>query len=461
MQEVGLDFVGGGFPSESASFKPGSALTSSVTKPLRVKLASTPSIPTSPTSPRSPETSRKDRHLTSPATSPVRRKQTTPFTPGFMGPSMVRLEDLTPPPSFNSYEHYTTTPSSTSLGEVHSVPKLVPQGGESTTPSAPVDPRDHSTLEFIYSAMHEARFINMNPLSIIQNYLLLHLPSIRSHPPLIFLAPGRRSLGNNIRRKAPEEPDPDYASIPDDGIVNQDHLKEMVKKLFVAKMTPQQHGGGIGLSLESARGSASSLYRGASSSRPSLDQVVHSSASSTPLSQSFSNDFTPPEPAQITIPSTFPANAHESYRRIESYLAVDMTRAVVRSADQTANELPNKNFRFEVKDFGMHLSQSLAGVLGCVESMWEYLVSQDAEADRNMFDELVRRYAVYVFSILPFECSANYFGWAIEICGTVLVSRFSIAIQRSCLSYSLLKVWRKPWKQISNGVATDLQNPSK
>ena len=38
----------------------------------------------------------------------------------------------------------------------------------------PVNPYDHSLLEFIYNEMHAARFINLAPLSLLSNMLPLY-----------------------------------------------------------------------------------------------------------------------------------------------------------------------------------------------------------------------------------------------------------------------------------------------
>ncbi len=41
-------------------------------------------------------------------------------------------------------------------------------------PEPPVNPRDHSVLEFVYNEMHASRFINLEPLSLLGNSLTLH-----------------------------------------------------------------------------------------------------------------------------------------------------------------------------------------------------------------------------------------------------------------------------------------------
>ena len=44
-------------------------------------------------------------------------------------------------------------------------------------PGAPLNPRDHSLLEYIYSEMHASRFINLSPLSLLANSLPVYFNS--------------------------------------------------------------------------------------------------------------------------------------------------------------------------------------------------------------------------------------------------------------------------------------------
>jgi len=41
-------------------------------------------------------------------------------------------------------------------------------------PGAPLNPRDHSLLEYIYTEMHASRFINLSPLSLLANSMPLY-----------------------------------------------------------------------------------------------------------------------------------------------------------------------------------------------------------------------------------------------------------------------------------------------
>lgn len=38
----------------------------------------------------------------------------------------------------------------------------------------PIDPRDHSLLELVYSEMHAARFINLQPLAVMKSVVSMY-----------------------------------------------------------------------------------------------------------------------------------------------------------------------------------------------------------------------------------------------------------------------------------------------
>lgn len=48
----------------------------------------------------------------------------------------------------------------------------------------PINPYDHSLLEFIYNEMHAARFINLAPLSLLSNMLPLYFQGAPRSIPL-------------------------------------------------------------------------------------------------------------------------------------------------------------------------------------------------------------------------------------------------------------------------------------
>ncbi|KAF9644594.1 hypothetical protein BDM02DRAFT_3121636 [Thelephora ganbajun] len=53
----------------------------------------------------------------------------------------------------------------------------------------PPNPREHKLLEVIYTEMHAARFVNLAPLSLLENYIRTYFGSVRTHAPLIFAFP--------------------------------------------------------------------------------------------------------------------------------------------------------------------------------------------------------------------------------------------------------------------------------
>ena len=76
-------------------------------------------------------------------------------------------------------------------GEPRSPPHVIPSPNArtswsmQTTERPPMNPHDHSLLEVIYNEMHAARFINLDPLSLLTNLLPLHFkgPSIAHASP--------------------------------------------------------------------------------------------------------------------------------------------------------------------------------------------------------------------------------------------------------------------------------------
>lgn len=55
-------------------------------------------------------------------------------------------------------------------------------------PGAPLNPRDHSLLEYIYTEMHASRFINLSPLSLLANSLPLYFRRELVHSPISGIA---------------------------------------------------------------------------------------------------------------------------------------------------------------------------------------------------------------------------------------------------------------------------------
>ena len=84
------------------------------------------------------------------------------------------------PPRFSSTIGTTSTstiPASTRNIDSSNSPgdsDLLYSDGLRPAPGAPLNPRDHSLLEYIYTEMHASRFINLSPLSLLANSLPLY-----------------------------------------------------------------------------------------------------------------------------------------------------------------------------------------------------------------------------------------------------------------------------------------------
>jgi hypothetical protein len=51
-------------------------------------------------------------------------------------------------------------------------------GTNGVAPAAPLNPRDHSLLEYIYDEMHAARFLNTSPASLLASYVSLYFKGV-------------------------------------------------------------------------------------------------------------------------------------------------------------------------------------------------------------------------------------------------------------------------------------------
>lgn len=94
--------------------------------------------------------------------------------------SAVTLTDTGPPPPLSST--IGTTSTLTIPTPIRNTDAINSPGSSDIlysdslrpAPGAPLNPRDHSLLEYIYAEMHASRFINLSPLSLLANSLPLY-----------------------------------------------------------------------------------------------------------------------------------------------------------------------------------------------------------------------------------------------------------------------------------------------
>ena len=210
--------------------------------------------------------------------------------------------------------------------------------------STPKDPHDHSALEAAYNDMHAARFINLSPVSLLANILVQYFKDLRSHPPvLVTFPPPETELTCAPIIQPPPRPPSRNSVCPS----------------------------AIGTMGSSAAGSSPN------SSPPSS---THSSRKST-----------------VGPPPNGWSSVRVDLRSLTSpdqpFVMVDRCRMPARTVGQHGrSQLPNTKFDFDLQSLTLHLSQTVVDVLGCTESIWEYVRSQDKKLERSEFDSWVRAY---------------------------------------------------------------------
>ncbi|KDQ20946.1 hypothetical protein BOTBODRAFT_26959 [Botryobasidium botryosum FD-172 SS1] len=159
------------------------------------------------------------------------------------------------------------------------------------------DPRDHSDLYRWYLDMHDARFINLTPLSIIGSHITNQFATSRSSVPLQFLVPPRPRTTAGYK--------------PLKGVVTGETILDRATDLD-------------------------------------------------------SND--------------------------KQYIDMDLSRVPTKLTGDSLMPNVGNAFMFDLSMLPLTLSSSVAHVLGCVEAIWEHILTRDPYANRDEFDALVERY---------------------------------------------------------------------
>ena len=211
--------------------------------------------------------------------------------------------------------------------------------------STPKDPHDHSALEAAYNDMHAARFINLSPVSLLANILVQYFKDVRSHPPVLVTFP-------------PPETELNTA--------------------------PATHPSPRSLSRNSACSSATgSVGSSAGFSSPNN--------SPPPSTHSLRNSAAAPPPLHGW--SSVRVNSRSLVSPNQPFVMIDRCRMPARTVGQhSMSQLPNTKFDFDLHSLTLHLSQTVVDVLGCTESIWEYLRKKDKKLERSEFDSWVRAY---------------------------------------------------------------------
>ncbi|KIM89115.1 hypothetical protein PILCRDRAFT_212537 [Piloderma croceum F 1598] len=295
-----------------------------------------------------------------------------------------------------------------------------------TAPKPPVNPRDHTILETIYTKMHAMRFINLAPLSLLPNNLSTWFKDVRTHPPLNITFPPppvhprvRSSLARPDAFSAPQTGSDDESglsdfegspvraetAVPRGAIFRRTHSTEDSQTTIRRKsLTPTTakpasppiislQGLILGVSpyayLDDARFTAFSPSGKASfmSLQSELPQVRDTlpAATAKPTSastelQSSSQDPEAPNHDATTKksasleglpPTCVPVPSSQSAEGAAQDLATTLANFKIR--------LPNTTLRLDLRTLNLHLAARTSEILACTEAMWEWVLEFQAE----------------------------------------------------------------------------------
>ncbi|KAK7469316.1 hypothetical protein VKT23_003797 [Stygiomarasmius scandens] len=268
-----------------------------------------------------------------------------------------------------------------------------PGGGVSpfllrTLPKPPINPRDHSLLEMIYQEMHASRFINLSPLSLLPNLLSLHFKDVRSHPPLQFSFPPPVVPSDRRASFVPSVSDISLDSDPDED-AHEAIRPTPPKPLKTSRGRQRQSTFSEGQRSPKLGTSPSSdkfyLDNGSGDEEEprwlSMQNLVHGHSSYVSIDESRTSAFSPSRRA------SFKSNRKSSNASITDSIfgrAPDTESSPeIKYKPLVPLRLPNRNLSVDVKSLNLHLGVRVADVLGCTETMWEWVL----EYQKKMHDQ--------------------------------------------------------------------------
>ncbi|KAL4250784.1 hypothetical protein ABKN59_006099 [Abortiporus biennis] len=295
-----------------------------------------------------------------------RPRAPTPLSSFHPRPSSIGAQSSTSPvpiepPRSRSYSDLLQPPQSpisdstcTTESSVHTPEPTLQLPAPSVRP--PVNPCDHSVLEYIYTEMHASRFINLEPLSLLANSLSLYFKDVRTHPPLLASFPplqpsissqrGDTTLPTDSRRSSLRT-HPDSLSSHESTFDSGNHNSSIT--------TPS--------TIESTTGPLN------------VEHIVKGSNQFVTYDSTRISAFSPSALASFPSP-TSPTNHSKFLPSISDMepFALPPTTASSRGA-QLIYRLPNQKLDFDINSLNTHLLLRVQEVLGCAESMWDFVLS--------------------------------------------------------------------------------------
>jgi hypothetical protein len=244
-------------------------------------------------------------------------------------------------------------------------------------PGAPLNPRDHSLLEYIYTEMHAARFINLSPLSLLANSLPVYFESgfgshspiahfwltdesiadVRSHAPIMFMFPPP-DLKQQHSRSIDERGASESTSK-----TQRSHTGSATSATLIGGRQILDHSQQYVILDESAVGPGTITARQKASSG-----FLHLSSTT---SSTTTNTVFPTSNSSLVSSETFPLSEEHP----TSAAATVCSRIAGEDIDATSwlNTLPNQRLKFDLQSLNLHLSTRVTEILACAEAMWEWI----------------------------------------------------------------------------------------
>jgi hypothetical protein len=271
-----------------------------------------------------------------------------------------------------------------------------PRNSDSSRPSSsPLNPRDHALLEYIYTEMHAARFINLSPLSLLASSLPLYFNSelgsltpigrpwlidetiagVRSHAPIMFMFPPTdstevtKTFSRSIDYKDRSEATSKSAQYP-----HNDSGKTSSATLIGRRQILDQTQQYVVLDHSAVAPGTITARQKASSS--SLHLVSASGNSGTAPQINF------PTISPLVLPDCSLLSDGNS----ESMAPTKYSHTGGDGVDATSwlNTLPNQRLKFDLQSLNLHLSIRVTEILACAEAMWEWVCDfQDSQRHRG------------------------------------------------------------------------------
>ncbi|KAH8114428.1 hypothetical protein DFH11DRAFT_215262 [Phellopilus nigrolimitatus] len=230
----------------------------------------------------------------------------------------------------------------------------------------PLNPRDHSLLKRIYKEMHEARFINLTPLSVLGAQLDMYFSRVKSCAPIVFGFPPRLQTRHELgHADADDGQDDPFLPTLDNDLYETSILQFQNNTIVHAKSgVPRKDSGRRSLSrgdeaaspyiiIDNARAPALPAPR--IKPRPSYPESVCSGTSNE-------TETTPSDGSRPSLSLPFSAEAAEPPA----------------PPPQAPAEPPEAMLEIDLKSLPMMLSSCVVDTLACAEAMWDWVLEEQA-----------------------------------------------------------------------------------